>query len=306
MGLILGFAVTVCCVPLAASVAKRLGILDCPGPLKPQAVAVPYLGGAAVLAGIGAGMATRDLTLLIPLLLAFALGLADDIADLPVAARLACEIVVCGVAVAVLPIGGPASALLAVAVVGLLLNAVNLLDGLDGLAVGSSLVSAVCFAVLLRGAPGDLALAAAGAFAGFAVWNRPPARIYLGDSGSYLVGTTLALLLVTAAIEGPAPRVSAGALFVALPVADTVIAILRRWRAHRPLLVGDRGHVYDQLVDRGWRPAAVAVGCISAQVLLGAAGLIISTLGAAVALAASLTLVTVTGIAAVWAFARPR
>src|SRR4029453_10608293 len=97
-------------------------------------------------------------------------------------------------------------------------------------------------------------------------WRRPwrwpapclaswggPARIYLGDAGSYLVGTGLALLLALTATADEGVATTAGALlFVAVPVADTTIAIVRRRRAGRPLLEGDRGHIYDQLVDRGW------------------------------------------------------
>ena len=93
----------------------------------------------------------------------------------------------------------------------------------------------------------------AGALVGFLLWNRPPARIYLGDAGSYLVGTALAILLALTATEHGTEAPTAGALlFVAVPVADTTVAIVRRWRAGQPLRQGDRGHVYDQLVDRGW------------------------------------------------------
>lgn len=306
MAVILAFIVTLVCAPAAAAVARRLGIVDRPGPLKVQAVPVPYLGGAAVLAGIGAALATQQLAPLLPLTFAFALGLADDVVDLPVATRFACELLVGVAAAAVLPVHDVASALLVVALVVFLLNAVNLLDGLDGLAVGVSLASAICFAVLLRGAIGDLAAAAAGAFAGFAVWNRPPARIYLGDSGSYLIGTTLAVLLSTALLEEPPARASGALLFVAVPVADTVIALVRRRRTGVPLFVGDRGHVYDQLVDRGHRPGVVTAGCIGAQVVLGIVGLAISALAATPAVVATVVVVLAVGVAALRTFALPR
>lgn len=306
MEVIIAFAVTCACTPVAAATARRLGVVDRPGPLKVQGSPVPYLGGAAVLVGMVAALSTGHVLLLLPVSLAFAVGLADDVMDLPVATRLACEAVVCAAAVLVLEVHGVAEVAVVVVAVVLLLNAVNLLDGLDGLATGVSLVSATCFAVLLGGGGGDLAAVAAGALAGFALWNRPPARIYLGDSGSYLVGTALALLFATALVDAPASHASAAPLFVALPVGDTAVAIVRRWRAGRPLFSGDRAHVYDQLVDRGWRPGAVTAACISAQVVLGAAGLFISTLEASIAVVACVTIVTVTGIAALLTFARAR
>src|SRR5207247_2119739 len=88
---------------------------------------------------------------------------------------------------------------LGVVVVLVLVNAMNLLDGLDGLAAGVSVAAAAGFYVVLAGAGATLALVLAGAVAGFLVWNAPPARVYLGDSGSYLIGTALAMLFLTAA-----------------------------------------------------------------------------------------------------------
>jgi UDP-GlcNAc:undecaprenyl-phosphate GlcNAc-1-phosphate transferase len=186
---------------------------------------------------------------------------------------------------------------LTIAFVVVLLNAVNLLDGLDGLAAGVATVSALGFAGLLGGDARVLALALTGALAGFLLWNRPPARIYLGDSGSYLVGTALAMLLAASFTDGQGAATSSGALLlVGVPVADMTVAVVRRQRARRPLFEGDRGHVYDQLVDRGWRVPAVVGAAVLAQAALVIAGLGVAEMSTGAAITA--TAVVVVGVGA--------
>jgi UDP-GlcNAc:undecaprenyl-phosphate GlcNAc-1-phosphate transferase len=244
----------------------------------------------------------------VPLGIALLVGALDDIFDLSARVRLAGEVAIGVAAALVVPSRGPLGFLANVAFVIVLLNAVNLLDGLDGLASGVAAVAAFGFAAAFA-FEGDwtrIALALLGALVGFLFWNRPPARIYLGDAGSYLVGTTLAVLL--AAAWAPAESVATGAgslLFVAVPVADTAVAVVRRARARRPLLVGDRGHIYDQLVDRGLAPGKVTLGCIGAQAVFVAIGVAIVHMPAAVAVAVSAGFIVTVGLLAVAAFTRP-
>ena len=281
IGALVAFAVAVVLTPIAIRVALRTGVVDRPGALKVQEVPVAYLGGVAVFGGLAAGLLVHSgrPRLLLPLALALALGLADDLADLPPRVRLACEAVIGVAAAVVVPaIPGPLGYVItAVAVVGLL-NAVNLLDGLDALASGVAAVSAIGFALLGPG-PRPLGLALAGALCGFLVFNRPPARIYLGDAGAYLVGTALALACASALhADGAVTTWAALPLLVAVPVTDTAVAILRRRRAGAPLFAGDRSHVYDQLVDRGaTRPRAVVV-MVVAQAVLAAIGVLVGHL----------------------------
>src|SRR5439155_4394458 len=204
-------------------------------------------------------------------------GLADDVTDLPPALRLAAET---GIGVsAAFAVGhhDPARVVLGVVVVLVLVNALNLLDGLDGLAAGVTVAAAAGFYIVLAGAAATLALELAGAVAGFLVWNAPPARVYLGDAGSYLIGTALAMLFL-AATQRRAEVVSGAFLFLGVPVADMVVAVVRRLRARQPLLRGDRGHVYDQLVDRGLPAPAAVIACVAAQGVLTAAGVGIALL----------------------------
>jgi UDP-GlcNAc:undecaprenyl-phosphate GlcNAc-1-phosphate transferase len=292
-GLIGGLVLT----PAARALAMRTGIVDEPGDLKTQRVPVAYLGGVAVfLAALPGPLLAGEPLILVPAGLALALGLADDLRPLPVSARVLVEVLVAVAAASVVP--GPFLVRLATGVLVLgLLNAVNLLDGQDGLAAGVGAVIAIGFA-LLGGAASPVALGLAGALAGFLVFNRPPASIYLGDAGAYFIGTAVAMLPALTEHAGTSWSTWwAVPLLLGLPVADTAIAIVRRVRAHRPLLQGDRSHVYDQLVDRGASIGQSTLVGIGTQVLLTAIGLAATQAQPAIAL--SITLGTACALAIV-------
>jgi UDP-GlcNAc:undecaprenyl-phosphate GlcNAc-1-phosphate transferase len=277
-GVALGVALAVALVatPLAARVAVRLGVVDRPGPLKVQRSPVPYLGGVAVFVGVVPVLAVERPALLLPLGIALLAGLGDDALGLPVAARVGGQVAAGVAAVAVLPSPArePLGAIATVLAVVGLVNACNLLDGLDGLAGGVALVAAVAFAVVDHDTRVP-ALALAGALAGFLVHNRPPARIYLGDAGAYLLGCALAVLGVLVVADADSWSAWAAVpLLVAVPVADTAVAIVRRVRSRRPLSSGDRGHLYDQLADRGLGRGGAVVACVALQVVLAAVGVV--------------------------------
>jgi UDP-GlcNAc:undecaprenyl-phosphate/decaprenyl-phosphate GlcNAc-1-phosphate transferase len=306
VAVIAGFGVAAVVTPIAALVARRLGIVDSPGLLKVQAYPVPYLGGVAVFAALAVPVAVERPLLLLPLGLSLALGLADDRNGPSPAARLVLEVAIGVIAALVLPVQGLVGLLITVALVVGMLNAVNLLDGLDGLASGVGLMSAVGFAFVVDGEFRVLALALAGSLAGFLIWNRPPARIYLGDAGSYLIGTALAALLAAVFEKGDSISVSSGAvLFAAVPVGDTVVAIVRRLRAHRPLFQGDRGHVYDQLVDRGLGSVAVVAIFVGVQGVLVGIGIAIGGLTTGVAIGVTGLLVAIVGTLVLVVFTKP-
>jgi UDP-N-acetylmuramyl pentapeptide phosphotransferase/UDP-N-acetylglucosamine-1-phosphate transferase len=293
---IASMAIALAATPLAAAVARRTGLLDRPGPLKVQTRAVPYLGGLAVLAAVSAGLAARHPAWAVPLVLALVLGTFDDARELDPRVRLSGEIVVGLTAGAIAPTGlaQPWAALVTAALVVVLINAVNLVDGLDALAAGVTLVAAVGFAIALDGDDRVVALSLTGALAGFLVFNRPPARIYLGDGGAYVLGTALAMLLVRAwRPEDELARPVGALLFVALPVAEVVFAVIRRVRARAPLFIGDRGHLYDQLAARGWPTVAVSGVCAALQAVLVALGLV----AVDVATAGAVAIVTVSALA---------
>lgn len=282
--------------PLAIRLAGSLGALDHPGDLKVHAAPIPFLGGLAAFCALAVPVWFIRPIFLVPLGCALALGMADDLTDLPARTRLLAECAI-GLTVALAEPGhGLGGVVWPILLTAILINAVNLLDGLDGLATGVAIMSCIGFAVLLGGDYQALAVALAAALAAVLVWNHPPARIYLGDGGSYLIGVTLAILLADAFRGGGGRSASwSAALLVAVPVADTTIAIVRRARAGRPLLQGDRGHIYDQLITRGATAKTAALWCIAAQMVLALAAIAIAQLPTRAAAIGTISLVVAIG-----------
>lgn len=141
-------------------------------------------------------------------------------------------------------------------------NATNLIDGLDGLCAGVLGIISIGFAILaihlrvhshvdVGNERIVLALAMLGASVGFLPFNLNPAKIFLGDAGSMLLGLNAAVLILLFA-DCKLILWMIGALMVfGLPIADMLLTLARRWRNGRPLMIGDRSHFYDQLRDRG-------------------------------------------------------
>lgn len=139
------------------------------------------------------------------------------------------------------------------------MNALNLIDGLDGLAAGAALI--ICSALVLLVAPEnykDLLLlwSFAGALLGFLFFNFWPARVFLGDSGAHFLGYWLAIFSVGATqshLAAPPERlpIIVSMLVLGLPIIDTAWAILRRLAARKPVLQADRGHLHHRLLARG-------------------------------------------------------
>lgn len=143
-------------------------------------------------------------------------------------------------------------------------NATNLIDGVDGLCSGVLGIIAAGFLVLsihLHLYSGwhpwtvqqvTLSLAMMGAALGFLPFNRNPAKIFMGDAGSMLLGLNAAILILLFS-KADAIRWLLGAIMVfGLPITDMLLTLVRRWRNERPVMQGDRSHFYDQLLDRGW------------------------------------------------------
>ncbi len=269
--------VTAALAPLCIRAARRWEIMDRPGPLKAQEVPVPYLGGVAVFAGVAVGVCVGRPVALVPLAAALAVGVSDDRFGLPATARFAAQLGIGAIIAATQPVHLPAWVGVPLVIVAsvLLINGFNLLDGLDMLAAGVAAVASVGFAVLLSGPARLLAISLTGALVAFLWYNRPPARIYLGDGGSYLIGTSMTVLLCYAWGDGVAGATGVIALaFLAVPVAEVACAIVRRRRSRRSLLAGDRAHPYDLLVAAGWSRTAASATYVAFEVVVVAIALI--------------------------------
>jgi UDP-GlcNAc:undecaprenyl-phosphate GlcNAc-1-phosphate transferase len=162
------------------------------------------------------------------------------------------------------------------------MNIWNLIDGMDGLASGVGLlVSGTLMLVAIRqGNTGAAALAAAlaGSLAAFLLYNWHPACIFLGDSGSLLIGLLIGVIGVKSSMKGTAAvSILFPILAMGLPVSDTAMAIFRRWVRNLPLSSADRRHIHHLLIGLGLNPrqAAVMLYCFSGflcgVVLLGVA-----------------------------------
>jgi UDP-GlcNAc:undecaprenyl-phosphate GlcNAc-1-phosphate transferase len=134
------------------------------------------------------------------------------------------------------------------------INSVNLLDGIDGMAtvLGLIMVATICvMAVLLgRTLEGLVALVFAGSLVGFLRFNFPPASIFLGDTGSMLIGLAVGTLAISASLKGPGTVLLVAPLAVwTIPFLDSLAAILRRRLTGRSIYTTDRGHLHHRLLD---------------------------------------------------------
>jgi hypothetical protein len=139
------------------------------------------------------------------------------------------------------------------------INALNLIDGMDGLASIIGLSTAVMLGVIAANQGQDhvaaIAIVLAGALAGFLVYNLPPASIFLGDSGSMVIGLSIGLLGIQGSMKTSATlAITAPAVVMTLPMFDIVAAIVRRTLSGRPFDMPDRLHIHHRLLDRGWSP----------------------------------------------------
>ena len=155
------------------------------------------------------------------------------------------------------------------------MNSLNLLDGMDGLlsSVGLILCLALGAMAFLAGqtTAAWVALALAGALVGFLYYNFPPASVFLGDSGSMLIGLTVGVLAIQSSLKGPATvALAAPAALLTLPIFDTSAAILRRRLTGRSVYCTDHGHVHHCLQRRGLGRAVLLL--VSALGLLTTAG----------------------------------
>ncbi len=321
---LLAFAVSVAGTGAVNVVARRRGLLDRPDPSRrTHDVPTPRLGGVGIALGVVAGavclvVAAPPGAAACEGLLAFAIGaggfflvgLGDDLASrgAGIGARVK-FLLLAAVAVASVLLGarfegraaGPWPALelgLATAPLTVLwflavANVVNFMDGIDAI---TGTTAAVVLAAAAAGSVDSCApldAAAAGAVAGFLVWNAPKARIFMGDAGAYLLG-----FLVAAApcrFGGPGGQVSApwplvGAALVP-SIVDVVEALIHKRRAGIPLSRAHHDHLYQRLVKAGHPPALVALryGAL-ALAAIAVAGPIAERLGAPAAAAIGLVI----------------
>lgn len=298
---LVAFGVTVVLTPVARWLAFKVGAVVAPDERRVHATTTPTLGGAAILAGVLAAMGaawmiggyrpvfdapTQPVGIALAAVLIFAVGLADDLRELSAPAKMA-GIVLAGSVLSfagvslvtfrvplfdVVVLSGDLSAVLTVVWVVLMANAVNLIDGLDGLAAGIVAIAAAAFffytveltreSVLGEANPGAMvAVAACGACLGFLPHNFHPARIFMGDGGALVLGLLMAASTIS--VGGQSSESYFGQTFfffapllipliiLGVPVADMAFAVVRRARGRVSISTADKGHLHHRLMNLG-------------------------------------------------------
>jgi UDP-GlcNAc:undecaprenyl-phosphate GlcNAc-1-phosphate transferase len=286
--------------PVVRNLAQRQGLLDHPNKRKVHDVALPRLGGVAIAVAFYLGLAgalllaspgtsplrapDKFVALLLGAALVVGIGMIDDLFGMRARAKLLLQIAAASavflLGLSVDHLDGPWgrvdlglwSPLVTVAWFIFVMNAINLIDGLDGLAAGVGLIGIGAF--YLMGAAGDsplplaLVLAAgAGGVLGFLPFNLYPASIIMGDTGSFLLGFILAaagVAVTQSASPGAAPW--APLLVLGLALGDTAWAVIRRARAGASIFAPDKLHVHHRLLAAGLsqRSAVLVLWAISA------------------------------------------
>ena len=276
MPFVLAMVVTMACLPALARLATRWLMVDKPGVRKVHSVPVPRVGGVAMAAGVFiAALLTIDLQTQDRWFLAAAgvlviFGALDDRFDLDYRIKLIGQLLAVGIAVTagdvqvrtitlddavVLPqwISLPLTVVFLVGVT----NAINLADGLDGLAGGTTFLCLCAVALLSsvgdQGAGTALSLAFAGAVLGFLRFNTYPASVFMGDAGSQVLGFAIGVFSVRAT-QGGASQVSAAipVLLLALPILDTLSVMAQRMSERRSPFSADKNHIHHKLLAMGF------------------------------------------------------
>jgi UDP-GlcNAc:undecaprenyl-phosphate GlcNAc-1-phosphate transferase len=293
--------------PLVRRIALRWKLGDRPNGRKIHGSAIPHLGGIALFLGVLAALYfavlghMRNEPDTYAFLAAFLpaggvlvlLGLVDDLATLNPRQKMivqsfsACLVPILGITFPLDAFFG--DRLILGYVVSFLLTyfwfvgascAYNLIDGMDGLAAGLVAISSAAFALgaWLAGAllPLFIALALLGATLAFLRHNFYPARIFMGDTGSLFLGFVLAFIAVLLAMAGRTTDVFLGSLLIlAVPILDTLLAIVRRIATRRPVFLPDADHIHHKLLAMGYSQPRVAFLLFGTQALFAAFGVLV-------------------------------
>jgi UDP-N-acetylmuramyl pentapeptide phosphotransferase/UDP-N-acetylglucosamine-1-phosphate transferase len=313
---VLAFLLTLGITPLAIWVLRRLQVMDVPSERSSHVVHTPRGGGIGVFLGAVSGVVLAGTagvvesgsikTLLVCASFFAVVGLIDDIKTLEVKprllAQLACAVIFVGpwfYQNGPFQSGGVRVVMSVAAVVWVMgyLNAFNFMDGINGISGFHAVLAGGVFALIGYHEHHRIVelcgLAIAAAAAGFLPYNFPRARVFLGDVGSYFIGTWIAISALIALVWQAPPE----AVFAPLAVylADTAYTLVDRVRRGENWRQSHRDHVYQQLVDRGWSHArtTVLVTCFSALCALLGLFSLVAPLGVRLAADAAIPLVLV-------------
>ncbi len=274
---VIAFIVSYILTPYMARVGKKQNMVDIPGHRKIHEEAIPNLGGIVIFFGFLLSLLFviqiegQFRVLLIGGVIILLLGVVDDIANLSPKHKFLIQMIPALIVIIYnsdLINNFIVNQLKSLDLLGYLLypilifwivgvtNSINIIDGLDGLACGVSLIALIAFLILglihNLEALGLMSIALAGSMLAFLRFNFYPAKIFLGDSGSTFAGFMLASVGALWVLNsGNAFFVFIPIIILALPIFDTLFAIWRRYRGHQPIFQADKGHLHHRLLARG-------------------------------------------------------
>ena len=307
IALLVSFAAT----PLMIRLAKHMGAIDVPKDgRRVHKVPTPRLGGLAIFLGFLAGLLymyeidSRMVGVLTGAAIIVTLGFFDDIKPLPAKFKFLVQIIAAVIVIRsgvridhvsnplhfmfpdneYIIFGNWSYPLTLLWIVGVT-NAINLVDGLDGLAAGISIISAVTLFVAAQttGQPFAAFLASilAASTLGFLPYNFNPAKIFMGDTGALFLGYMLSVISVMGVLKGAAALSILVPIFaIGLPIYDTLFAMIRRASNGKSMMEADKGHLHHKLLDAGMsqRQAVITLYSISAVLGFSAVVLVEATL----------------------------
>ena len=287
--------------PGVKKLAIKVGAVDKPNARKVHTHAIPRLGGLAIYVGFMAAVLFcvpvrhELLGLLLGCTAIVALGIWDDICNIPAKVKLVGQIVAACIPIAfgiqiewlTNPFGTlivlPELVAIPVTIFWIIgfTNTVNLIDGLDGLAAGVSFIASVSMFLLAytmnQYLPAMIIVAMAGAALGFLQYNFNPAKIFMGDTGSMLLGYTMAVAAVLGLVKTAAtialvvPLIALG-----LPILDTLFAIIRRKMSGVPIFQPDKGHLHHRLLALGMSQKQAVLIMYFVSIVLGIVALYVA------------------------------
>lgn len=284
--------------PLMGRLARSRGLVSAARVDRWGSRSTPLLGGLAIFMAVLAPLAvvgvpsTQLLAIVAGTAAAATLGLIDDVRGLRPTSKLVGQVMIAsglalaGIRAEIVPFP-PLAFLLTVLWIVALMNAMNLVDNMDGLAAGIAAIAAGVLLVMSPAEPswiGVLAAGLVGACVGFLVHNFAPARVYMGDAGSMALGfllASLSLLLTNAAASNVGLAILAPLLVLGLPIFDTALVTLIRGIEGRPVSQGGRDHTSHRLAALGIGERAVVIALYVIAGGFAVLGLMASAIGLA-------------------------
>lgn len=267
-------------VPLAKKIANHVGALDLPNERKIHKKAMPRMGGLAIYGSFLIGyilygeLTTQMLSILIGSFIIFLLGIFDDIKPISAKYKFLVQIIAAIIVVVYgqiyfteltflgirLEFNLIVSYILSVFFIVAISNAINLIDGMDGLASG---ISSIYFATIgiiaivlnkISGLDIILTTIMLGATLGFLAHNFPPAKIFMGDSGSLFLGFMISVIALVSYKVATLTSLVIPIVILAIPIFDTILAILRRLLKGESIGTPDKEHFHHQLLKLKFSP----------------------------------------------------